>query len=172
MKLALLLLIAGCSSYPVPMTSRPDTRQLDGIFMDSSAIRVAIQTFQSAYPNEAAVCFYGVVKDTLWDNQSELLVMVRSAGPAVADSADPYHVWFPRGSLSGCQPRGLIGVGHAHQHANASRPCAHSDVDAWALLQNRPALFSMVFCSDGRLQVLWQDGRRSDDAWIKAVNQP
>lgn len=171
MKLLVCLVLAACATNPIDSVSRPDTRRVVGLVLDSSALRVALTTFRTAYPAEAAICFYGAVRDTTLEGSTGLIAFAFSASPAIADSADEYHVWFPRGLPSGCLPRGLVGVGHSHQQGGAELPCAHSHNDAWALMETRPALFSVVFCIDGRLEVLYQDGRRTSDSWLRAAQR-
>lgn len=166
MKAILLVLLVGCSQARVPTVVRPDTREIVGVVLDSSAMRATIRTYQMAYPNEAAMCYYGAVRDTTIDGQRQRFAWVLRGIPAAQDSADAFNVWFARGLLSGCLSKGLIGISHAHQ--NNSGYCSHSVPDARVLMENRRALFSLVFCADGQLEVLYQDGRRVPDNWLRA----
>ena len=163
-----VILIASCGAcaHPFPTVTRPDTRQIVGVVLDTSVMRATLRTYQTAYPNEAAMCFYGSVRDTVIDGQSLRFAFVNHAIVAAQDSADQFHVWFARGVPSGCLPKGLIGISHAHQ--NGSGYCSHSVPDAYVLMENHRALFSAVFCANGQLEVMYQDGRRVSDNWLRA----
>lgn len=172
MKYLVLLLLCACAHPALPDMVRPDTRRLSGVVLDSASMRETLLVFRTAYPNEAAMCYYGAVRDTILEGEPHLLVFVTEARPAVYDSADSFHVWFPRGQVGGCVRQDkLVGVSHAHQHTHAGVPCSHSHPDAWSLMENRRALFSLVFCADGQLEVLFQDGRRLADNWLKAFKK-
>lgn len=164
------ILIASCGACAhrsdFPTVTRPDTRQLVGVVFDSAVLRVTIRAYQNAYPNEAAMCYYGTVRDTVMDGETKRFAWADRAIPAAQDSADGYHVWFARGMKSGCIAKGLIGISHAHQAGTGY--CTHSVPDAYVLMENHQALFSAVFCANGSLEVLYQDGRRVPDNWLRA----
>lgn len=161
-----LSLLVGCgacaSSPPIPLTLRPDTRRIAAVQIDSATMAVILGTFRTAFPKEAALCLLGVVRDTTLDLNPWLVVRVTSAIPAQADSADAYHVFFSK-PPSGCERPGLVGA--AHDHTVPTTTCTHSYSDANLVFADRRLLFSVVFCSDGWAESLYQDGRRVLARW-------
>lgn len=145
----------------VPYVSRPDTRMVWGVTVDTAAFRQTIQAFQDAHPNESAVCYHGVVRDTLFQvsngTAKALLLWLQTVTPAQQDSADKFNVYGPR-----C-PEETIGIGHSHPHAG--NWCDHSDTDVRLLFSQRYALVSIIWCLNGESQVLYQDGRRTTIRW-------
>lgn len=168
----LALWLLGCApASPVRLVPRPDTRRISGVLIDSATHRRTLTILRAAYPSEAAVCFSGALRDSIIDGQRRRLVAVEHVRPAIADSADKFNVWFPRGLIGGCLP-GAIGVGHSHTHAPFPSPCSHSPNDADLLFQDVGLLFSLIFCADGRAELLYQDGRRYPDTWLRGVAAP
>lgn len=165
--------VLGCATAPrVQMVWRPDTRQLTGVLIDSATIRQTLELFRGAFPNERAVCFYGDVVDSTIDRNRRRLVLVKSMLPAAEDSANEFHVWFHDRPRSGCTGAELIAIAHDHPHALGMRPCTHSDADADLLFNDTRVLLTMIFCGDGRAEVLYQDGRREPDIWYRKVLPP
>jgi len=150
-----------CAPLKVPMTLRPDTRVIGGVEIDSSVVRGIMEFYQSALPNEAALCLVGVLSDTVVNDQSWKVIRVTGAVPAVQDSADLYHVYFsvPR---SGCREP-FVGVSHDHPITGV---CEHSIPDALLLASDPRALFSVVFCAGGDTQLMLSDGRRFMGRWM------
>ncbi len=142
------------------MVLRPDTRMLWGVTIDSVAFRQTMEAFQAALPNEVAVCYTGVVRDTAFEVSNglanALLLIIDSATVAPQDSADRFHVYGPT-----C-PNGTIAVGHSHPYATF---CDQSDQDARLLFNQRKALVSIIWCLNGETQILYQDGRRNMARW-------
>jgi len=165
--------LLNCAPVPrVPMVWRPDTRALTGVVFDSATIRQTVELMRSAFPNERAVCFYGELLDSTIDGSSRRLVFVRSMRPAIEDSANEFRVWFHDRPRSGCAGDALVGIAHDHPHAVQIRPCTHSDPDSNVLFNDTRVLFTMVFCADGRAEVFYQDGRRSQDMWYRRTTPP
>lgn len=166
----LALWIFGCApAQLVPGTIRPDTRALSGILFDTAVVRAVVQRLRAAYPKEAAVCLYGEILDTAIAGEPRRIVHVAAMQPSAEDSANEMHVWFPRGRVGGCDDDGLVGVAHSHPLAVGARPCTHSDPDANVLFLKPRALFSMLFCGDGRGEIFYQDGRRSAELWARPI---
>lgn len=142
----------------VPMVWRPDTRMVVGVRMDSVAAAGSIAVFRAASPNEAAVCYRGVLRDST-DSPLKILELT-GVSPAASDSADPRDVWF--GSTNaGCGPQ-TVAIGHSHP---PDARCDHSDRDAYTLFGYPSALVSVVWCPSGELSYLWQDGTRTAGRW-------
>jgi len=148
-----------------PLVQRPDTRTFEGVLVDSSVFDPLLALYRARLPHEAAACLYGRVEI----NRLRITRVVL----AQYDSADDYHVYF--NIRTGCElsdPDGarLLGVSHDHTHTHEMpRPfCTHSDMDAFVLFQDTRALFSLLVCSNGWLEVLWQDGRRFNKWWAVA----
>lgn len=170
-KLWLSLLMIGSSCWAcgrpgalVPMTPRPDTRQLGQVNIDSSLVRPMIAQYRDAYPNEIALCLVGALHDTVVSGDRWLVAEVTMTTVAMSDSADAYHVFFPSKPRTGCAGP-IIGVSHDHPHITAYLPCEHSLPDAMVLFRETRALFSILFCGDGRTELLLQDGRRIPGRW-------
>lgn len=165
MRYLVLLLVLSCATARlVPSVARPDTRRVAGVMLDSAAGMGALAIFQQALPNEGSLCFAGGARDTMIGDAHMVLLVARQASRAASDSADRFHVWYT-GTSAGCSTRGLIGIAHSHPYNPPSYPCTHSVDDAYLLFADQAALFSMVFCGDGRLEVMYQDGRRISDRW-------
>lgn len=146
------------------MTPRPDTRMIWGVHLDSLAITGTLQLLQAGLPNEAAICYHGEVRDTLFQapdgTQVEAqIILVHSVTPAVQDSADNFHVYFT-GRHAGCSDE--IAVGHSHPYASV---CEQSDDDARLLFGDPKALVSLAWCMNGEVQLMYQDGRRGVHQW-------
>lgn len=164
--LAALLVVPACNpARHVPMVLRPDTRAIGHLIIETETVATMVGLFRAAYPNEAALCLTGAVRDTVVDGSSWLLVNVTDAGLAQADSVDPYHVFFPRVPRTGCAGP-VVGIAHDHIYSPPSEPCTHSLPDALVLFNETRALVSIVFCGDGRSEVLFQDGRRAGSHWF------
>lgn len=166
MRAALLLLLVSCAvPHLVPMRLRPDTRRVAGIYLDTAIARTGGQILQAALPKEGSFCFYGGGRDTIIADRPMLVLVPQHVIEARHDSADEFHVWYPEGLEAGCAPAGLLGIAHSHPYVTAGDPCSHSIPDDFLLSTARDALFSIVFCGDGRLEVMYQDGRRIPDRW-------
>jgi hypothetical protein len=165
---ALLLLIACATTRLVPVLPRPDTRRVAGIYIDSATARATGDFLQAALPHEGSVCYYGGARDTVIAGRTMLILVAQRVYQARHDSADEFHVWYPDGLEAGCASDGLIGIAHSHPYVIPIDPCTHSIPDAFLLSLSRDAMFSVVFCGDGRVEVLYQDGRRIPDRWRKA----
>lgn len=152
------LLLTGCAKPIVPMTARPDTRYIVVVEIDRATLEKAVELFRLTSPIEAAICWRGEVLPFLDDGEEWLRVHVTDLYIAVSDSADEYHVYFPRGIPAGCVGQDYIGVSHSHTQVGPS--CTHSHNDAAVLFLARRALFSIVFCANGESELLYQDGRR------------
>lgn len=166
----LALAICGSCARPgviIPMRWRPDTRAIQGVRIELPAFEQMMQVLQTSLPNEGAVCFFGVVKDTVLDDVPRRLGIVRHVEPVVAESVTVDHVYFA-GNAIGCATPGLIGGAHSHPYSAEPAPCAHSDDDANVVFVDRRVLFSIVVCGDGRLEVMYQDGRRFSSRWKPA----
>jgi hypothetical protein len=171
---ALALLVAcapACVSFPqryVPMVARPDTRRVVQVTLDSAVMAAVMDVFHAAYPREGAVCLTGIVRDTVVDAQSWLAVQVTGATAARSDSADEYHVYFSGNPRTGCETQpGLVGA--AHDHVISGYACTHSYPDANVLFVDPRLLFTLVFCSDGTSEALYQDGRRVTARWAPEI---
>lgn len=163
--LLLLLLVFGCAGHtPFAPVPRPDTRRVVGIAIDSAIGRGALEILQAALPNEGSVCFYGTARDTMLNGMVLQLLVPAHVTPARQDSAGLFNVWYAD-RHAGCLGPELLGIAHSHPYAAAPDACTHSDPDAYLLFAAREALFSIVFCGDGRLEVMYQDGRRVPDRW-------
>lgn len=159
--------LLGCSSARtlVPLVLRPDTRSVGTIVLDSAALHGTLDVLQAALPNEGAVCLYGELGDTTLYGEPRLALRIRRAMRAQADSVDRLHVFFPEQPRTGCLPGGLVGAAHSHPYAGEPGPCTHSDPDARVLFTDPRLLATLVFCGDGRGEVLLQDGRRWPMRW-------
>lgn len=165
--LAILMIAGSCFACHqrglVPLVPRPDTRQLVGVQIDSASMGIILGTFRAAFPKEAALCLLGAVADTILDGERGRVIHITQAVPAVADSVDQYHVYFPHVPRTGCASPGLVAV--AHDHTNAAFVCSHSQPDAAMLFNDRRLLVSVVFCANGEAETLMQDGRRLRARW-------
>lgn len=158
----ILISVSMCSySKRIPKVLRPDTRRIGFMQLDTVVSPITAQ-FRAAFPNESAMCLLGSVRDTTVEESKWLLVEITEAIPAVVDSVDNFHVWFP--IASGCEHNSRL-VGATHSHTHLGYVCSHSDQDALMLFADKRLLFSMVFCADGYLEVLYQDGRRYTRQW-------
>ena len=167
---ALLLLVTSCGGYTnawVPMVSRPDTRSILGINVDTVYMQQIVTHMIEARPNEIAFCLYGTVK---WDWSPENgtrmgLVTVNRVTVAKMLEVTPRKVLFPKQPRSGCiWEEGLLGI--AHDHPEPTRGlCKQSDNDSSLLLEDKRVLFAMTLCANGTGEVLWQDGRRHAFIW-------
>jgi len=170
---ALGLMIAcapACVPVPqayVPMVPRPDTRQIAQITLDSGVMALIVEQFRAAFPNEAAICLTGAVRDTAVEGERWLVVQVTGATPAASDSADEYHVYFSTPQTGCADAPGLIGA--AHDHTQIGYVCTHSYPDANVLFADPRLLFTLVFCGDGNSEALFQDGRRLIARWRGAA---
>jgi len=162
------LLAFGCGpSRLVPIIPRPDTRFVAGVLITQPVGQRSLELLQAALPKEGSLCYYGGARDTTIDGiVMQILEPVRVEA-ARSDSSSEFNVWYPRGVLAGCVGTGLIGIAHSHPYAAEPNACTHSDPDAYVLFADPAALFSIVFCGDGRLEVMYQDGRRVPNRWRK-----
>jgi hypothetical protein len=152
-----------CAHPRIPMFERPDTRKLSGFTMDSSLVRQAAEYFQASLPNERALCLSGRILQNP-QRPKYLIAVIDSVWPALADSADQFHVYFPTKPQSGC--RGFpLAVAHDHTTVTPLERCFHSDPDAVMLASDKRLLFSLVFCPFGRGEVLFAEGRRGEFVW-------
>lgn len=155
----------GGTSY-VPMTLRPDTRKISFVRFDSVAMRQTMQILQAALPNESSVCYTGELYDSTYQAVDgphlAKVIWLHSAREAVQDSATQYAVYYSR-PLVGCQT-GVIAIGHSHPYSGGGL-CSHSPPDANVLFRAPSILLSFVWCGDGRVEILYQDGRRYESRW-------
>lgn len=160
--LVVLFLLSCATNGPVPMVPRPDTRNIGIVQLDSTVVRGTLEIFQRALPKEAAVCYQGVLRDTVIHDIDVLWLELISVTEAQADSSSEFYVWFPAIPRTGCAE--AIATGHSHPHVGGNL-CTHSDSDANVMFNDPRLLVSLVWCPDGRAQVLYQDGRRTDTRW-------
>ena len=152
----------------VPLVRRPDTRLIGMVTLDTNVFRQTMEILQAAMPNEAGLCYTGELRDTTYLVDSTPAhgqwLILHGVTQAVADSTGLYNVWYS--ILSGCTGP-ILAVAHSHPYAFESQgdPCNHSGPDANVLFLDRRALVSFVWCRDGRLQILYQDGRRNEFRW-------
>ena len=153
--LFVLLALVGCATM---YRSVLDTRDIEGVTFDSAFTRKAVAYFVEAMPNEQALCLTGEVRSDTDGTYVELIDMV----PAKESTATKYSVHFYQGGdWAGCARMiGLIAFMHDHPYTPPNAPCDHSDNDALLLAGDPRVLLSMIFCQDGRGEVLMQDGRR------------
>jgi hypothetical protein len=173
----LAIWIFGCAPPPpralVPWVLRPDTRGLAGVLIDSVIGRRTGAIFDQALPREAAVCFYGSIADTVVDEQPLRFIRIEQVRPSQIDSASEEHVFFPIDPVTGCSGRGLIGWGHSHPGIRSFlEACTHSDLDANVTFRDPRLLIGIVFCADGRGEVLFQDSRRYPLRWAEPPATP
>jgi hypothetical protein len=164
----LVVWLAGCARPQplVPLVPRPDTRRITSFEMDSTLVRRSAEQFVAALPNEASLCLDGQLGPRP-DRPGYLHVALTGIRPAAADSADQFHVYLVRAPKSGCAPGQLVALAHDHTTTGSLEQCEHSDPDAFVLFEDIRVLFSLVFCSEGRGEVLFQDGRRGTFVWSK-----
>lgn len=164
--LGALLLGATCSACQpqrVPSTPRPDTRKITIVHLDSATLAQTMLILHTALPNETSVCYFGELRDTtVWlEGKPNPTVAMHLSGvrESVQDSADEMHVYYstPR---AGC-PHQTLAIGHSHPYAGGGL-CTHSTLDANVLFLSPQVFVSFVWCGDGRVQLLFQDGRRED----------
>jgi hypothetical protein len=150
----------------VELVRRPDTRRFAGAVFDTAVMNRTVALFRAAFPKEAAVCLNGEVRDTAIGMYTFLVIRLHDVVPARADSANEFSVWYGPSPRSGCA--GAV-LAHAHSHpwTPPYQPCTHSGSDANVLFSDTRMLLSMVFCGDGRLEVLFQDGRRESTHWMR-----
>lgn len=167
-----LLALTSCGSCAlprratIPITWRPDTRAIGALQIDTAIVHASVDLFRASFPNEAALCFDGAVSDTVVDGEAWLVVRLTSVQRARQDSADQFHVYFGhQPPWSGCQDP-VIAIAHDHPYTPPDVPCTHSHPDVGVLFQDSRALLSLVFCGDGRLEALFQDGRRVPLRWV------
>jgi hypothetical protein len=145
------------------MVPRPDTRQIAQVTLDSGVLASMVEQFRAAFPNEAALCLTGAVRDTVVEGERWLVVQVTGSTLAESDSADEYRVYFSTPRTGCADAPGLIGA--AHDHTQIRYVCTHSDPDANVLFADTRLLFALVFCGDGNSEALFQDGRRLPARW-------
>lgn len=163
--LALLVSTCGsCAHAPVnrlvPMVLRPDTRAVMAAGIDSETVAATIALIRATLPSEAAFCYTGHLEDSTGTRFKRLLLT--GVTRAVSDSADSVAVWFPN-TRAGCGPE-AVAIGHSHPY-DPFVPCDHSDEDAYLLFGDPLVLVSVVWCEDGQLNYLWQDGTRTQGRW-------
>lgn len=180
--LSLLAATCSCAISPVPMVPRPDTRRIGGVqFGDSTVYQQTMALFRQALPHEGAVCYTGRLEPRQFisvdnDSVSGWLAVLTGVTPARVDSTTEHayqrngttvrvqHVWFPQGVPSGCAPP-TIAIAHSHP-MSTERCGGHSFDDVNVLFQATYAWFSMVWCSNGEVETLTQDGRRIRARWL------
>jgi hypothetical protein len=144
----------------VPLVPRPETHTITSFAADTSFWRAAGAWVTATAPEENAICFTGLVREHMivWLNFSQAQVL-GSAPDSVAFACPSNPA--------------QIGTGHAHLDVAAKMPCEHSaftrpDGDAGGdviTLAGSLDLFSLVFCDNGRAELLMQDGRRQSFSW-------
>jgi hypothetical protein len=147
------------------MVLRPDTRRIAGIRLDSTPLNVMIREFRAAFPKEVALCLRGTLADTTVEGgQRWGIVTITGVSRAQSDSSDVYHVFFPARPRTGCADAPDL-VGAAHDHTTLGHACTHSYPDAEVLFTDPRLLFTLVFCTNGWTEALYQDGRRVPARW-------
>lgn len=164
--LVLLLGTAGsCASVPevgVPLVPRPDTRKIGLVQLDSATMHGTLQILQRALPRETAVCYTGFLSDTLVEGTVWKVLHLEGVRESLADSTTEMYVFFPAVPRTGCSE--AIAAGHSHPYTGGG-VCSHSDLDANVLFTDPRLLVGIVWCADGRLEILYQDGRRTGARW-------
>lgn len=160
---------SACHGPLVPTTPRPDTRRIEIVRLDSLAMSQTMQILQAALPNETAVCYLGRLYDSTVATpdgpHNTRVLRLTHATEAISDSTDEYHVYYSH-SGAGCGID-VVAIGHSHPYAGGGL-CTHSVPDANVLFLASRILVSIVWCGDGRAQVMYQDGRREDVRWRDA----
>lgn len=156
-----LLACNGFNGHRLTYRTVPDTRSIISITLDATIVNKVVELFEEALPNERALCLYGIVTDST----NGTYIKTTAVTPALDSAADKYNVWFysdlGQQVYGGCiKSKTLIGLLHDHPYTSPMAQCTHSDSDALLLSGDRRTLFSMIFCQDGRGEILWQDGRR------------
>jgi hypothetical protein len=146
------------------MVLRPDTRRIIEVQLDSTQLAAMVTEFRGAFPKEVALCLRGTLVDTTVHGQRWGVVRITGVGRAQSDSSDVYHVFFPAHPRTGCADAPDL-VGAAHDHTQPGYVCTHSYPDAEVLFTDPRLLFTLVFCSDGWTEALYQDGRRVPTRW-------
>jgi hypothetical protein len=146
------------------LVPRTDTRAIGYVRLTSEAIVAMAERFRAAFPKEAALCLSGSVRDTVVSGDRWLIVEVAGVSVAQADSSDEFHVFFPRLPRTGCAGP-ILAIAHDHLYTPPGEVCTHSLPDALVLFNETRAVVSIVFCGDGRSEVLFQDGRRAPSRW-------
>lgn len=164
--LSVILYASACSCAPmnrVPMTLRPDTRIIATVIVDSLPVAQTLAILRAALPNEAAVCYTGVLRDTVTaDSVHALVLHLTGAQSARQDSADAHNVWFHNdGAVEPCDHPMAVG----HSHPNLGYECDESDHDSSLLFDETAALVSLAWCMNGEVQFFYQDGRRHLQRW-------
>jgi hypothetical protein len=144
------------------MAWRPDTRQIVGVTMDSVTAFASLDIIRAAQPSEASLCYTGALTDTSFANQKARVLWLTGVEAGKPDSANERAVWYSN-SRAGCGPQ-AIAIGHSHPYY-PNIPCDHSDKDAYLLFGDPHVLVSVVWCADGQLNYLWQDGSRTAGRW-------
>ena len=171
--LLVLAVLAGCSLANRPRVAHlsyrsvVDTRALTGFSFDSNFTRAVLNELEKTWPVENAVCVYGkAIVDSFGPH-----IEFTGISPAAIAQADEYNIWTADSLKAGCAPRAdLVGWLHGHTQMMPYEVCSHSDTDAKHLTYQRDWLLSIVFCDDGRGEVLWQDGRRQWFEWMRRVS--
>lgn len=181
--LSLLALVSpiGVTQQVIPgevtTVTRVDTSNFMGMaYSNPEVIDYLYSRSVEAYPNEAAFCIYGHVKDTMMmfseletGEPTELVkkfAFIDSAGPANIKTATPKYVIFTDGVA--CDPHNQL-IAFAHTHVNVPHPvqggrCSHSDMDAlYASVQQDQYWFTLVMCTWTH-SLMWADGRRMEYA--------
>lgn len=153
------------------MLSRPDTRLFLHARITASAVREIVETFAAAMPNETGACLTVVVRDTLLPayRYPYYTATVTRAHVAAIARATPFNVWFDHSEhRNGCASSRQFAMAHSHPYTVAPFPCTHSGEDSLFLTSDPRLLFSVIFCGDGRGEVMWQDTRRHPFEWFSS----
>lgn len=165
---AAVLLVSACARpLQVPMQLRPDTRHVIGAELDTITLRQIVETFARAYPHETGVCLPLALRDTVIHGAPRLY-LAEVTGSREARIAAASDFWVRYDTVDGgigCPGPLQLARGHSHPHTRAPLECTHSHPDAYFLASDPRVLFSLVFCGDGRGEILWQDGRRVPLLW-------
>lgn len=151
------------------MLPRPDTRFFLDARIDAAAVRQIVATFAAALPNETGACLTVAIRDTTLPNVPYPLLTARvtRAHEAAIARATPFRVWFDhREHRNGCESSRQFAMAHSHPYTVEPFPCTHSNEDSLFLTSDPRLLFSIIFCGDGRGEVLWQDTRRRPFEWF------
>lgn len=166
--LALLGLIACASSLPrqLPLLARPDTRFVLGARIDSTQTRRIAALLADSLPRENGLCLSVEITDSAVGLAVRPVVTVVGVTQAGIFRADIAHVWFQQWPYhNGCRSDHQFAMAHSHPYSVAPRVCTNSRDDEVFLASDPRLLFSLIFCGDGRAEILWQDGERDAFRW-------
>lgn len=172
--LLILVFTIGCAHrVPKEWMVRPDTREMDYIVFTDTAAYKMLKIFKDSLPKEAGLCSSG---QEFLDDSSRTYIKINDVVISQQDSSSPHGVWYHPKLYKefgkqytkglGCEGKGsLVGYLHSHVVMEPGWWCTASEQDALFLAYDLSYLFLMTLCLDGRMEVLWQDGRRHPLRW-------